>query len=134
MNGYWVGPYAAGGSGIFGGFIDYMNMINARDGGINGVKLTYEKCETEYNNARIDHVHEVDESSEDAGAAGCVGADPVTVHRDELLVLRIGRACDGERRGPQECGASDFSQHWNPPLDGNLPVSTGYRNEQPRLL
>ena len=52
MNGYWVGPYAAGGSGIFGGLIDYMNMINARDGGINGVKLTYEKCETEYNNAR----------------------------------------------------------------------------------
>src|SRR5258705_13767561 len=52
MNGYWVGPYAAGGSGIFGGLIDYLNMVNARDGGINGVKLTYEKCETEYNNAR----------------------------------------------------------------------------------
>src|SRR6267154_1768737 len=32
MNGYWVGPYAAGGSGIFGGFIDYVNMVNARDG------------------------------------------------------------------------------------------------------
>ena len=41
MNGYWVGPYAAGGSGIFGGFIDYVNMVNARDGGVNGVKLTY---------------------------------------------------------------------------------------------
>src|SRR5207344_2690497 len=40
MNGYWVGPYAAGGSGIFGGFIDYVNMVNARDGGVNGVKLT----------------------------------------------------------------------------------------------
>ena len=52
MNGYWVGPYAAGGSGIFGGYIDYINMVNARDGGVNGVKLTYEKCETEYNNAR----------------------------------------------------------------------------------
>ena len=52
MNGYWVGPYAAGGSGIFGGLIDYMQMINARDGGINGVKVTWEKCETEYNNAR----------------------------------------------------------------------------------
>lgn len=52
MAGYWVGPYAAGGSGIYGGFIDYVNMINMRDGGINGVKLTYEKCETEYNNAR----------------------------------------------------------------------------------
>ncbi len=52
MAGYWVGPYAAGGSGIYGGFIDYVNMINIRDGGVNGVKLTYEKCETEYNNAR----------------------------------------------------------------------------------
>ena len=52
MAGYWVGPYAAGGSGIYGGFIDYLDMINARDGGVNGVKLTYEKCETEYNNAR----------------------------------------------------------------------------------
>jgi branched-chain amino acid transport system substrate-binding protein len=52
MSGYWVGPYAAGGSGVFGGYIDYINMVNARDGGVNGVKLTYEKCETEYNNAR----------------------------------------------------------------------------------
>jgi len=52
LAGYWVGPYAAGGSGIYGGMLDYMNMINARDGGVNGVKLTYEKCETEYNNAR----------------------------------------------------------------------------------
>jgi branched-chain amino acid transport system substrate-binding protein len=52
LAGYWVGPYAAGGSGIYGGMLDYMNMINARDGGINGVKITYEKCETEYNNAR----------------------------------------------------------------------------------
>src|SRR3989442_11125794 len=52
MNGYWVGPYAAGGSGIFGGFIHYINMGNARDGGVNGVKLTYEKSETEYNKPR----------------------------------------------------------------------------------
>ena len=49
---YRVGPYAAGGSGLFGGWIDYMQLINARDGGINGVKLTWEECETEYNNAR----------------------------------------------------------------------------------
>ena len=52
LAGYWVGPYAAGGSGIYGGMLDHMNMINDRDGGINGVKITYEKCETEYNNAR----------------------------------------------------------------------------------
>jgi branched-chain amino acid transport system substrate-binding protein len=51
-NFYWVGPYAPGGSGFGGGMIDYFALLNERDGGINGVKLTWEKCETEYNNAR----------------------------------------------------------------------------------
>jgi branched-chain amino acid transport system substrate-binding protein len=51
-NFYWVGPYAAGGSGIAGGLLDYLEMRNARDGGVNGVKFTWQKCETEYNNAR----------------------------------------------------------------------------------
>src|SRR5438105_7456027 len=49
---YRVGAYAAGGSGIFGGYIDYMNYINMKEGGVNGVKLTWEECETEYNNSR----------------------------------------------------------------------------------
>jgi branched-chain amino acid transport system substrate-binding protein len=48
---YRVGPYAAGGSGFFGGAIDYFNLVNA-GGGINGVKLTWEECETEYNASR----------------------------------------------------------------------------------
>jgi branched-chain amino acid transport system substrate-binding protein len=51
-NFYWVGPFAPGGSGIAGGMIDYFKMVNDRDGGVNGVKFTWEKCETEYNNAR----------------------------------------------------------------------------------
>src|SRR5262245_39788527 len=51
-NFYGVGPYAPGGSGFGGGMIDYFAMLNARDGGINGVKLTWEKCETEYRNDR----------------------------------------------------------------------------------
>ena len=50
--GYWVGPYAPVGSGFYGGMIDYMQMLNTRDGGVGGVKLTWEKCDTEYNNAR----------------------------------------------------------------------------------
>src|SRR5437899_11728311 len=68
MNGYWVGPYAAGGSGIFGGFIDYINMLNAKDGGVNGVKLTYEKCETEYNNARGVECYESEKNKGPTGA------------------------------------------------------------------
>jgi branched-chain amino acid transport system substrate-binding protein len=48
---YRVGPYAAGGSGFFGGAIDYFNLVNAK-GGINGVKIAWEECETEYNASR----------------------------------------------------------------------------------
>ena len=48
LQSYRVGPYAAGGSGFFGGFIDYLQLIDARDGGVNGVKLTWSECETEY--------------------------------------------------------------------------------------
>ena len=46
LQSYRVGPYAAGGTGFFGGFIDYMNLINTRDGGVNGVKLTWSEGET----------------------------------------------------------------------------------------
>jgi branched-chain amino acid transport system substrate-binding protein len=48
---YRVGPYAAGGSGFYGGAIDYFNLVNA-NGGINGVKIVWEECETEYNASR----------------------------------------------------------------------------------
>ena len=49
---YRVGAYGGYGASLYGGWIDYMAMINARDGGVGGVKLTWEECETEYNNAR----------------------------------------------------------------------------------
>ena len=52
MLSYRVGPYAAGGSGFYGGIIDYMTLVNMRDNGINGVKLIWEECETEYNPSR----------------------------------------------------------------------------------
>lgn len=48
---YRVGPYGNNGISIFGGFIDYMQLVNMK-GGVNGVKLSWEECETEYNNAR----------------------------------------------------------------------------------
>ncbi|HWA11582.1 MAG TPA: ABC transporter substrate-binding protein [Burkholderiales bacterium] len=50
--GYRVGPYGANGAAFFTGMIDYLNLVNERDGGINGVKLSWEECETEYNNAK----------------------------------------------------------------------------------
>ncbi len=68
LNGYWVGPYAAGGSGFFGGMADYLTLLNERDGGINGVKFTFEKCETEYNNARGVECYEREKNKGPTGA------------------------------------------------------------------
>src|SRR5881628_3911387 len=45
---YRTGPYAPSGIPIANGFVDYFTLINERDGGINGVKLAWEECETQY--------------------------------------------------------------------------------------
>jgi branched-chain amino acid transport system substrate-binding protein len=46
---YRTGPYAPNGIPVANGYIDYLKLINARDGGINGVKIAWEECETKYN-------------------------------------------------------------------------------------
>src|SRR6266704_2877348 len=45
---YRTGPYAPNGIPIANGYIDYLKLLNARDGGVNGVKITWEECETQY--------------------------------------------------------------------------------------
>ena len=45
---YRTGPYAPNGIPIANGYIDYLKLLNARDNGINGVKITWEECETKY--------------------------------------------------------------------------------------
>ncbi len=46
---YRTGPYAANGAQLANGMIDYLKLINA-NGGVNGVMLTWEECETAYKN------------------------------------------------------------------------------------
>ena len=45
---YRTGPYAPSGIPIANGFVDYFTLLNERDGGINGVKIAWEECETQY--------------------------------------------------------------------------------------
>jgi branched-chain amino acid transport system substrate-binding protein len=45
---YRTGAYAPNGIPFADGAADYISMLNARDGGINGVKLLFEECETGY--------------------------------------------------------------------------------------
>src|SRR5580658_7549611 len=47
---YRTGPYAPNGIPFADGYADYLDMVNARDGGIGGVKVVYEECEDGYNN------------------------------------------------------------------------------------
>lgn len=46
------GPFAAGGIPRWNGYIDYLTLLNERDGGINGVRIKIVRCETRYDNAR----------------------------------------------------------------------------------
>ncbi len=48
---YRTGPYAPNGVPIADGIVDYLKLVNER-GGINGVKLLIEECETQYDTAR----------------------------------------------------------------------------------
>ena len=45
---YRTGPYAPNGVPFANGVADYWTLVNERDGGINGVKLVFEECETGY--------------------------------------------------------------------------------------
>ena len=44
---YRTGAYAPNGTPFANGYVDYLKLVNAQ-GGINGVKVTYEECETGY--------------------------------------------------------------------------------------
>ena len=45
---YRTGPYAPNGIPFADGVADYWTLLNERDGGINGVKISSEECETGY--------------------------------------------------------------------------------------
>ena len=49
---YRTGPFAGSGIPIANGMHDYLAMLNERDGGIGGVKINVEECETGYDTKR----------------------------------------------------------------------------------
>jgi branched-chain amino acid transport system substrate-binding protein len=46
---YRTGPYAPNGIPLANAYSDYINLLNERDGGIEGVKIKHVDCETGYN-------------------------------------------------------------------------------------
>jgi branched-chain amino acid transport system substrate-binding protein len=45
---YRTGPFAPSGIPVANGFHDYWTLVNERDGGINGVRIRFEECESQY--------------------------------------------------------------------------------------
>jgi branched-chain amino acid transport system substrate-binding protein len=83
---YRTGPYAPNGIPIANGMSDYFTLINERDGGINGVKLTWEECETAYNNDRGVECYER------LKAKGATGATVINPYSTGITYALIERA------------------------------------------
>ena len=103
---YRTGPYAAGGTGYFGGIIDFYNLLNVRDGGIGGVKIVWDECETEYNRTKgIECYHRQKKS----GLGDALYFDPLSVgissslieqgRKDKLSIISVNHGRTETERG-----------------------------------
>lgn len=104
---YRIGPYAAGGTGYFGGIIDYYNLLNERDGGIGGVKIVWDECETEYNRTKGIECYHRQKKHTDYGDA--LYFDPLSVgissslieqgRKDKLSIISVNHGRTETERG-----------------------------------
>ncbi len=72
---YRTGAYAVNGIPWANGVSDYFNLLNERDGGINGVKIAFEECETGY---ATDKGVECYERLKGKGATGAAFFNPLS--------------------------------------------------------
>jgi branched-chain amino acid transport system substrate-binding protein len=113
---YRTGPYAPNGVPWANGKQDYLKMINARDGGINGVKLTYEECETGYATDRGVECYERLKSKPgvalfDPQATGITFALTEKVVADKIPLVTLGYGLSVAQDG--------LAFKWNFPLMGS---------------
>ena len=100
------------------GFIDYVTLLNVRDGGINGVTLVWEECETVYD------VPRGIECYERLKAKGSTGAAAVQLFSTPLVYALTERATHDQipliTMGIGRADASDgrvFPYVFNPPVN-----------------
>lgn len=114
---YRTGAYAPNGIPFANGVADYYTMINARDGGINGVKILNEECETGYATDRGVECYERLKGKGPTGAAyflplstGITFALTEKVPNDKIPLITMGYGRSESRDG------SVFT--WNFPMLG----------------
>jgi branched-chain amino acid transport system substrate-binding protein len=82
---YRTGPYAPNGIPFADGYADYLDMVNARDGGVNGIRIAYEECEDSYNNDKGVECYERLKAHAPTGAAVI---DPLSTGISYALIER----------------------------------------------
>jgi len=113
---YRTGAYAPNGTPWANGKQDYLKMINARDGGVNGVKLTYEECETGYATDRGVECYERLKSRPgvtlfEPQSTGITFALTDKAPGDKIPLLTVGYGLSAAQDG--------FSFAWNFPIMGS---------------
>ena len=76
---YRTGPYSGAGAAIFNGMSDYLNMLNARDGGVGGARLIVEECETGYDTKKGVECYDFDERPKSRGQHALFNRDHVPI-------------------------------------------------------
>ncbi len=114
---YRTGAYAPNGVPWANGFVDYLKLVNERDGGIGGVKLTWEECEFGY---ATDRGVECYERLKGKGPTGATAFNPLSTGvtfaiSDKAPVDKIPIFTTGYGRSESVDG-SVFK--WNFPLMG----------------
>jgi branched-chain amino acid transport system substrate-binding protein len=116
---YRTGPFGVSGIALANGLHDYLTLLNQRDGGIGGVRLEVEECETGYDTKRGVECYEAAKARKPALVVpASTGLTLQLVPKssvDKIPVLAIGYGLSAAAVG------SDFPWAFNPPathLDG----------------
>jgi branched-chain amino acid transport system substrate-binding protein len=105
---YRTGPYAPGGSGLCGGMEDYFDLINLK-GGIDGIKLKWEECETAYSPPRGVECYERTKKEHGGAAIYHPNATGITYALTERATAdKIPLATVGYGRADAQAGGNVF--------------------------
>ncbi|WP_342360653.1 ABC transporter substrate-binding protein [Terrarubrum flagellatum] len=102
-NSYRTGPFAGSGIPIGDGMRDYMTMLNERDGGIGGVKINFEECETGYDTKKSIECYEQGKSKGmllySPWSTGATLAAIPRAHVDKIPILSMAYGLSASAEG-----------------------------------
>jgi branched-chain amino acid transport system substrate-binding protein len=113
-NTYRTGAFSGSGIPVADGMRDYISMLNARDGGINGAKIVYEECETGYDTRKSVECYEQARSKGTViyvpWSTGATLAAIPRAHIDKIPILSMAYGLSASAVG------DTFPWVFNPPL------------------